>query len=146
MQIEARTPEVKRLSPLKFKKFLAQKMQALDMDESFADRSVNQGFSGGEKKKAEILQMQVLDPTLALLDETDSGLDVDALKVVAEGVNSMRSSQFSAIIVTHYARILEYIAPDHVHVMIEGKIVRSGGLELAQELEKTGYEKLRTSL
>ncbi len=129
-------------SPIKFKALLEQKMQMLKMDTAFADRPVNKGFSGGEKKKAEVLQMHVLQPLCALLDETDSGLDVDALRTVGEGVNAMRgNSGFSALIVTHYARILEYIQPDRVHVMVEGRIVESGGPELAQELERGGYEK-----
>ena len=126
-------------SPIKFKKHLEDVMQELHMNPEFAERSVNEGFSGGEKKKAEILQLKILKPHLALLDETDSGLDVDALKIVSEGVNSMKSPTFSSIIVTHYARILEYLTPDRVHVMVGGKIVESGGAELAERLEKEGY-------
>lgn len=140
--------EARSISPLKFKKLLEEAMHELHMDPAFAERSVNQGFSGGEKKKAEILQMKILKPTLALLDETDSGLDIDALKIVAEGVNALRrpnpnpnSNPFSALLVTHYARILEYITPDKVHVMVDGKIVESGGKELAKTLEKEGYAK-----
>ena len=141
--------DAKKISPIKFKKIIEEKMKALSMDPAFAERSVNQGFSGGEKKKAEILQLKVLEPMLALLDETDSGLDIDALKIVAEGVNSMRrprpspspSPSFSAIIVTHYARILEYITPDKIHIMVAGRIVESGGAELANRLEKEGYER-----
>lgn len=140
-------PEEKKISPIKFKKFLEQHMEELHMDTAFAERFVNQGFSGGEKKKAEVLQMKILQPQLALLDETDSGLDVDALKIVADGVNSLKQSQveshksnFSALIVTHYARILQYIQPDHVHVMVKGKIVQSGGFDLAQQLEQSGYK------
>ena len=137
------------ISPIKFKKLIEEKMLTLKMDPAFSERSVNQGWSGGEKKKAEILQLKVLSPALALLDETDSGLDIDALKTVAEGIESMRSSSrpspspspFSALIVTHYARILDYIAPDKVHVMVGGKIVESGGAELAKKLEKEGYAK-----
>jgi len=140
-QMGARNPDAKKISPIKFKKFLEERMNALHMDTSFAERFLNQGFSGGEKKKAEVLQMKVLEPTMALLDETDSGLDVDALKVVAEGVNSMRSDKFSGLIVTHYARILEYITPDYVHVMVDGKIVESGGAKFAHQLEKEGYVK-----
>jgi len=140
-QMAARAPEKAKLSPLKFKKLLEGKMQALQMDTTFEERFVNQGFSGGEKKKAEILQLSVLDPVLALLDETDSGLDIDALKVVAEGVNRMRTPTFSAVIVTHYARLLQYVAPDKVHVMIAGRLVESGGAELAQTLEREGYTK-----
>lgn len=127
------------VSPIKFKKHLEEVMQELHMDPTFAERSVNEGFSGGEKKKAEILQLKILKPNLALLDETDSGLDVDALKIVSDGVNSMKSPNFSSIIVTHYARILEYLTPDRVHVMVNGKIVESGGAELAGKLEKEGY-------
>lgn len=128
------------LSPVKFKKFLEEQMKDLNMDPAFAERFVNQGFSGGEKKKAEVLQMKVLNPSLALLDETDSGLDVDALKIVSKGVNSLRSPRFSALIVTHYARILDYITPDKVHVMVKGNIVKSGDAQFALELEKGGYE------
>lgn len=140
-QMEARDPANKFTSPIKFKKFLEEKMESLSMDPAFAERFLNQGFSGGEKKKAEVLQLSVLQPSLALLDETDSGLDIDALKIVADGVNKMRSPDFSAIIVTHYARLLDYITPDRIHVMVRGKIVESGGRELAQTLEKEGYEK-----
>ncbi len=140
-QRSAREKDHKKLSPIKFQKLLIDTMKSLSMDPAFAERSVNQGFSGGEKKKAEILQMTLLKPTLALLDETDSGLDVDALKIVADGVNAMRSPDFSAIIVTHYARLLTYIVPDYVHVMIRGKIVESGGPALALRLEKEGYAK-----
>ena len=140
-QTTVRNPENKIISPIKFKKYLEEKMQSLHMDPAFAERHLNQGFSGGEKKKAEVLQLCVLQPHLALLDETDSGLDIDALKIVSEGVNAMRSPTFSAVIVTHYARILDYITPDRVHVMVQGKIVESGGRELASRLEKEGYRK-----
>ncbi len=138
-QMEARDPEKVIRSPIKFKKFLEEQMKALSMDPAFGERFLNQGFSGGEKKKAEVLQLSMLQPRLALLDETDSGLDIDALKIVAEGVNRMRSPNFSAIIVTHYARLLEYITPDYVHVMVKGKIIQSGGMELARKLEEKGY-------
>lgn len=138
-QQQVRRPKDKRLSPLQFSQLLSTTMKELHIDPAFADRPVNKGFSGGEKKKAEVLQMSILQPKLALLDETDSGLDVDALKIVAEGVNRLRSPKFSAVIVTHYARILEYITPDRVHVMVSGKIVDSGGPELAKTLEKNGY-------
>ena len=138
---KARDSDYKKISPIKFKEQLEEHMKELKMNPSFADRPVNQGFSGGEKKKAEILQLTILKPLLALLDETDSGLDVDALKTVAKGVNSMRSPEFSAILVTHYARILEYITPDKVHVMIDGKIAESGGPEFARTLESEGYGK-----
>ena len=143
---------VKRLSPLQFEKILNAEMKTLAMDPAFLERSVNKGFSGGEKKKAEILQMTVLQPKLALLDETDSGLDVDALRTVAEGVVGLRASRGelrknnsqnspSILIVTHYARILDYLTPDRVHVMVRGKIVESGGADLALKLEKEGYRK-----
>jgi Fe-S cluster assembly ATP-binding protein len=131
----------KKLSSMAFQKELLEHMKTLKMDPSFAERFLNQGFSGGEKKKSEILQMRVLRPSLALLDETDSGLDVDALKTVAEGVNAQRSADFSCLIVTHYARILDYITPDQVHVMVRGKIVESGDALLAKTLEKEGYAK-----
>jgi Fe-S cluster assembly ATP-binding protein len=139
------TGKTPRLSPVKFKVMLEEEMEKLSMDPAFADRSLNRGFSGGEKKKAEVLQMAMLRPRLALLDETDSGLDIDALKIVAEGVNRMRSPKFSAIIVTHYARLLEYVKPDKVHVMVRGTIVESGGPNLAYRLEKEGYKKYGVS-
>jgi len=116
-----------------------EKMKLLEMDESLLSRSVNEGFSGGEKKRNEIFQMAVLEPRLAILDETDSGLDIDALKIVANGVNSLRSPQRSIIVVTHYQRLLNYIIPDFVHVLYNGRIVRSGGKDLALELEEKGY-------
>ncbi len=145
-QMAARDPERKTASPIKFKKLLEEKMQSLHMDPAFSERSLNQGFSGGEKKKAEVLQLAVLEPKLALLDETDSGLDIDALKVVAEGVNGMRTidgkkTDFSALVVTHYARLLDHLTPDRVHVMVAGQIRESGGPELARQLEKEGYRK-----
>ena len=116
-----------------------EKLKLLDMDEKLMNRSVNEGFSGGEKKRNEILQMAVLEPKLAILDETDSGLDIDALKIVAQGVNSMRSPERAMLVVTHYQRLLNYIVPDFVHVLVDGRIVRSGGPELALELEEQGY-------
>jgi Fe-S cluster assembly ATP-binding protein len=124
---------------IEFMKLVKTKMKLLKMDQTFLSRSVNQGFSGGEKKRNEIFQMAVLEPRLALLDETDSGLDIDALKVVAEGVNALRSPVRSTIVVTHYQRLLNYIVPDFVHVLSDGRIVRSGGKELALELEAKGY-------
>lgn len=139
-QMAARSPDERKISPIKFKKFLAGEMEAIHMDPAFAERALNKGFSGGEKKKAEILQMRILKPKLALLDETDSGLDVDALKIVAEGINSCRTPENSTLLVTHYARILEYVRPDKVHVMIKGRIVDSGGADLALTLEKGGYK------
>ncbi|MCR9205953.1 MAG: Fe-S cluster assembly ATPase SufC [Halobacteriovoraceae bacterium] len=123
-----------------FKEYLMPKLELLEMDPSFLDRGVNTGFSGGEKKKNEILQMAVLNPRLSLLDETDSGLDIDALKVVAKGVNALKNKYNATILVTHYQRLLEYIVPDYVHVLYKGKIIKSGGKELAHELEKKGYD------
>jgi len=115
------------------------KMRALEMDEALLNRPINAGFSGGEKKRNEILQMAVLGPKLAILDETDSGLDIDALKIVADGVNALRREEHSVLVVTHYQRLLSYLVPDFVHVLVEGRIVRSGGKELALELEEKGY-------
>jgi Fe-S cluster assembly ATP-binding protein len=123
-----------------FLELVREKMKLMRMDESFLSRGVNEGFSGGEKKRNEILQMLVLEPRLAILDETDSGLDIDALKVVAAGVNSQRGPERSVVLVTHYQRLLDYIVPDHVHVLARGKIVRSGDRTLALELEKRGYD------
>ena len=122
-----------------FLELTKEKMQVVHMDESLLQRAVNDGFSGGEKKRNEIFQMAVLEPKLCVLDETDSGLDIDALKVVAEGVNSLRSEDRSFLIVTHYQRLLDYVVPDFVHVLYKGKIIRSGGKELAKELEAKGY-------
>jgi Fe-S cluster assembly ATP-binding protein len=127
------------LDAMEFMKLIKDKLKLLDMDPSFLNRSVNQGFSGGEKKRNEIFQMAVLQPTLALLDETDSGLDIDALKVVSHGVNALRSPDRATIVVTHYQRLLNYIVPDFVHVLSDGRIVKSGGKELALELEDKGY-------
>ncbi len=129
------------LSPVKFRQLLEEKMKTIDMKPEFADRYLNEGFSGGEKKRMEILQMLVLEPRLVILDEVDSGLDIDALKSVANGVNWLRQKnpETAFIIITHHARILDYIKPDFVHIMKDGRIVKSGGFELAQELEKTGY-------
>jgi len=127
------------LDAIDFLPLLKEKMRLLEMDETFQSRSVNEGFSGGEKKRNEIVQMAVLEPTLAILDETDSGLDIDALKIVANGVNAMRREDRSMILVTHYQRLLDYIVPDFVHVLANGRIVKSGGPELALELEREGY-------
>jgi Fe-S cluster assembly ATP-binding protein len=127
------------LDALDFLTLAREKMALLDMDESFLNRSVNEGFSGGEKKRNEIFQMAVLDPKLAILDETDSGLDIDALKVVANGVNALRGPDRGIVVVTHYQRLLDYIVPDFVHVLYRGRIVRSGGADLAHELEAKGY-------
>jgi Fe-S cluster assembly ATP-binding protein len=127
------------LDAIDFLPLLKEKMRLLEMDETFQSRSVNEGFSGGEKKRNEIVQMAVLEPTLAILDETDSGLDIDALRVVANGVNAMRRADRAMVVVTHYQRLLDYIVPDYVHVLAEGRIVKSGGPELALELEREGY-------
>ena len=121
---------------------LKEKSLELGIDERFLSRQLNVGFSGGEKKKNEILQMKLLDPLLSILDETDSGLDIDALKIIAKGVNSSRNKKKSFLVITHYQRLLDYIKPDFVHVLTDGKIVKPGCSELAQELEKTGYGKL----
>lgn len=127
---------------LKFLNALHQNMAFLDMDEDYADRGLNEDFSGGEKKRNEILQLMMLQPTMAVLDEIDSGLDIDALKVVARGINKMRSESFSCLMVTHYQRLLNYVVPDVVHVMMGGHIIKTGGPELALALEKNGYEGL----
>jgi len=127
------------LDAMEFLVTVREKLALVKMDEAFLRRSVNQGFSGGEKKRNEVFQMAVLDPRLAILDETDSGLDIDALKIVADGVNSLRGDDRSFLVITHYQRLLDYIVPDFVHVLAEGKIVRSGGRELALELEERGY-------
>lgn len=128
------------LDPLEFNDYLTEKAKVVEMDKSFFKRSVNEGFSGGEKKRNEILQMAVLEPKLAVLDETDSGLDIDALRIVAEGVNKLRDENKAIILVTHYQRLLNYITPDFVHVLASGKIVKEGGKELALELEEKGYD------
>ena len=131
------------LSPMEMYKLLQEKMRVMQMDPKFAERYLNEGFSGGEKKRNEILQMLMLEPRLAIMDETDSGLDIDALRVVARGVNELKGPEFSAVIITHYQRILRYIEPDHVHVMLDGRIVTSGGKELALALEEKGYDWVR---
>ncbi|MCX6832042.1 MAG: Fe-S cluster assembly ATPase SufC [candidate division Zixibacteria bacterium] len=128
-----------RINVLKFWNFLREKLQALGVDESFANRYLNDGFSGGEKKRAEILQMAVLEPKVAFLDETDSGLDIDALKAVADGVNKLMNENMAVVVITHYQRLLNYIKPDFVHIMSEGRIIKTGGPELALELEDKGY-------
>ena len=127
------------LDAIDFLKLLRDKMKVVDLDESLINRPVNEGFSGGEKKRNEILQMAVLDPKLAILDETDSGLDIDALRIVAEGVNTLKSEKHAVLVITHYQRLLDYLIPDFVHVLHEGRIVKSGGKELALDLEKRGY-------
>ena len=136
---------LEELDPLEFEDLVQEKIKVVEMDASFLGRSVNEGFSGGEKKRNEILQMAVLAPKLAILDETDSGLDIDALRIVANGVNSLLSSDNAVVMVTHYQRLLNYIVPDYVHVMDGGRIVRTGGKELAQELEARGYDWLRAA-
>jgi Fe-S cluster assembly ATP-binding protein len=134
------------LDAIDFLPRLKEKMRLLEMDERFQSRSVNEGFSGGEKKRNEIVQMAVLEPRLAILDETDSGLDIDALKIVARGINAMRSADRAMVLVTHYQRLLDYIVPDYVHVLADGRIVKSGGPELALELEREGYRWVETAL
>ena len=131
------------MDPIAAKDFLnlvKEKASLVELDGRLRDRSVNEGFSGGEKKRNEIFQMAMLEPKLAVLDETDSGLDIDALRIVAHGVNSMRSPERSFLVITHYQRLLDYIVPDFVHVLVDGKIVRTGGKELALELEERGYD------
>jgi len=128
---------------IEFYSMLQDKLKELGLDEFWANRYVNEGFSGGEKKRNEILQMMVLEPKLCFLDETDSGLDVDALKIVSEGVNKMRDGKRSLVIVTHYERLLEYIEPDYCHIMLDGRIVKSDGIELARKIDKVGYEFIR---
>jgi len=143
--LQARLPEGEEIDAVAFYKNMYAKMDELEMNRKFTSRSVNEGFSGGEKKRNEILQMIMLDPRYCLLDETDSGLDIDALKVVANGVNSMRSENRGFLVITHYQRLLDYIKPDHVHVMADGQIVKSGGAELALKLEESGYDFLKTA-
>jgi Fe-S cluster assembly ATP-binding protein len=127
------------LDAMDFLQLVKEKMKLLEMEQSLLNRPVNEGFSGGEKKRNEIFQMAVLDPLLAILDETDSGLDIDALKIVANGVNKLKDDKRAVIVITHYQRLLNYIVPDFVHVMMNGRIVKSGGKELALELEERGY-------
>ena len=134
---------MEEVDPLEFLDLVEEKLKLVDMDESMLSRSVNQGFSGGEKKRNEIFQMAVLSPRLAILDETDSGLDIDALRIVAQGVNTLRSPENATIVVTHYQRLLNYVVPDFVHVLANGRIVKSGGKELALELEEKGYDWLQ---
>tara|TARA_B100000965_G_C19515466_1_gene724000 strand:- start:205 stop:936 length:732 start_codon:yes stop_codon:yes gene_type:complete len=132
----------KELDALEFLKVVKEKASELKIDEKILNRQLNVGFSGGEKKKNEILQMALIEPKMSILDETDSGLDIDALKIVAQGVNALRDKKRSFLIITHYQRLLNYIKPDFVHVLMKGKIAKSGNMELAEELEKTGYEKI----
>jgi len=144
--INARRGEGNEIPVMQFIKKLDEKMKLLDIDEEFANRYLNEGFSGGEKKRNEILQLMMLEPKIAILDEIDSGLDIDALKIVAKGVNAMRSPEFGCLIITHYQRLLNYIKPDKVHVMMKGRIVKSGGPELAERLEAEGYDGLKKEL
>jgi Fe-S cluster assembly ATP-binding protein len=136
----------KGVAIVEFRKLLREKMEYLKMDTSFAGRYLNEGFSGGEKKRAEILQMAILQPHIAILDETDSGLDIDALRIVSEGVNALRGPELGVLVITHYQRILNYIKPDVVHVMMDGRIVESGGPELALHLEEHGYDWVREKM
>ena len=128
------------LDAMEFLQLAREKMKVVELDEAFMNRGVNEGFSGGEKKRNEIFQMAVLDPKLAILDETDSGLDIDALRIVAEGVNTLRTEKHAVLVITHYQRLLRYLVPDFVHVLANGRIVKSGGKELAEELEQKGYD------
>ena len=134
--------EEEEMDVLKFDRMLQQRLKIVDVDPPMVKRYVNQGFSGGEKKRAEVLQMAVLEPTLAVLDEPDSGLDVDALRIVAEGINQLRRPDNALILITHYQRILDYLEPDAVHVLMDGRVVRSGGSELALEVESKGYDRI----
>ena len=137
------TPEDKGVSIPEFRRLLKEKMDLLKMDHAFAGRYLNDGFSGGEKKRAEVLQMAVLQPEFAVMDETDSGLDIDALRIVSEGINALRGPNLGVLLITHYQRILNYIKPDYVHIMLDGRIVETGGPELALHLEEHGYDWLR---
>lgn len=139
----AANPDDKGITIPEFRKLLKNKMDLLKMDHTFAGRYLNEGFSGGEKKRAEVLQMAALEPQMAVMDETDSGLDIDALRIVSEGVNALRGPKLGVLIITHYQRILNYIKPDYVHIMLGGRIVENGGPELALHLEEHGYDWLR---
>ncbi|AJY75955.1 Fe-S cluster assembly ATPase SufC [Paenibacillus beijingensis] len=144
--INARREEGKEISLIKFIRQMESKMKELDMNPEFAHRYLNEGFSGGEKKRNEILQMMMVDPKVVILDEIDSGLDIDALKIVSNGVNAMRSEDRAFLVITHYQRLLNYITPDFVHVMMQGRIVKSGGPELAERLENEGYDWVKEEL
>jgi len=140
---DGKVPTKKGIAPREFRELLRSKMAMLKMDETFATRYLNDGFSGGEKKRAEILQMAVLKPEIAIMDETDSGLDIDALRIVAEGVNAIAGPELGVLVITHYQRILNYIKPHHVHVMVDGRIILSGGADVALRLEEKGYDWVR---
>ncbi len=144
--VQARLPEGEELEATDYYAKLYEKMDLLEMDRSFTSRSVNEGFSGGEKKRNEILQLAMLEPKYAVLDETDSGLDIDALKTVANGVNSLRGPNLGVLLITHYQRLLDYIVPDHVHVMVQGRIAMSGDKDLALQLEEKGYDWVRDDI
>jgi Fe-S cluster assembly ATP-binding protein len=144
--INSRMEEGNEISLMKFIRKMDSKMEFLEMDLDMAQRYLNEGFSGGEKKRNEILQLMMLEPKIAILDEIDSGLDIDALKVVSKGINEMRGEDFGCLIITHYQRLLNYITPDHVHVMMQGRVVKSGGPELAQRLEAEGYDWIKQEL
>ncbi|CAN5569470.1 Fe-S cluster assembly ATPase SufC [soil metagenome] len=145
-EIEANGGTATPFTPREFRKLMREKMSMLKMDESFATRYLNEGFSGGEKKRAEILQMALLEPRLAVLDETDSGLDIDALRVVSEGVNNLMNKDMGVLLITHYQRLLNHIKPDFVHIVMAGRMVMQGGPELAHELEAKGYENISAEL
>jgi Fe-S cluster assembly ATP-binding protein len=140
---KAANPEDKGISIPEFRRVLKERMDLLQMDHAFAGRYLNEGFSGGEKKRAEVLQMAALQPEIAVMDETDSGLDIDALRIVSEGVNALRGPKLGVLVITHYQRILNYIKPEYVHIMMDGRIVETGGPELALHLEEQGYDWLR---
>lgn len=144
--INARRAEGDEISLMKFIRQMDKKMEFLEMDEDMAQRYLNEGFSGGEKKRNEILQLMMIEPKIAILDEIDSGLDIDALKVVSKGINEMRGEDFGCIMITHYQRLLNYITPDFVHIMMQGRVVRSGGSELAERLEAEGYDWIKQEL
>ncbi|CAM3203759.1 Fe-S cluster assembly ATPase SufC [Filibacter tadaridae] len=144
--INAQREEGNEIPLMKFIREMDSKMEILEMDEDMATRYLNEGFSGGEKKRNEILQLTMLKPKFAILDEIDSGLDIDALKIVSKGINEMRGEKFGCLIITHYQRLLDYITPDKVHVMMQGKVVKSGGAELAQKLEEQGYDWIKEEL
>ncbi len=142
-KLKAENPDSKGIAIPEFRRLLKEKMDLLKMDHAFAGRYLNEGFSGGEKKRAEVLQMAALQPEIAIMDETDSGLDIDALRIVSEGVNALRGPGLGVLVITHYQRILNYIKPDYVHIMLNGRIVETGGSELALHLEEHGYDWLR---